>query len=102
MSCDTTRFPPTELLDETGAAPLGIFPVSTANQAYGVLCLVANSGEMLIESSTSGVWAAQLAVLIERATLVEATLREHQELYQLIADQHARSERPVRLCQPIV
>jgi PAS domain S-box-containing protein len=86
ISCDTALFPPAALLGESGAAPLGIFPVSTANQAYGVLCLVAAGEETIIESSTSGVWAAQLAVLLERAALVEAALREHEELYRLITE----------------
>jgi anti-anti-sigma regulatory factor len=79
-------FPPDEMIVELRdlsanagrLLPLTIFPVATSNKLYGVLCVVFPGNSVVYQSSMAGLWASQLAIMIEIERLV-ASVRESRE-----------------------
>jgi DNA-binding LacI/PurR family transcriptional regulator/anti-anti-sigma regulatory factor len=84
--CSAALFPPDEMIaelqalamDERYIPPLTVFPVATANKLYGVMCVAFPRDSVIYRSSMAGLWASQIAILIEIERLA-TSVRESQE-----------------------
>lgn len=84
--CDPALFPPNEIIaelcncpaQEGCTPPLTILLVATANKLYGVLCVAFPHDNVIYRSSMAGLWASQIAIMIEVERLA-TSVRQQQE-----------------------
>ncbi len=110
VHCDPALFPPAEIITELHnrlaqegrTLPLTVFPVATANKLYGVLCVVFPHDSVLYRSSMAGLWASQIAILIEVDRLATSVRQKQEALTTAYQQERALMEAVRALSSPIL
>ncbi len=108
--CDPAFFPPDTMLaplhnlsqEEGRALPLTVFPVATANKLYGVLCVAFPHDSVIYRSSMAGLWASQIAVMIEIERLATSVRESQRALTAAYQQERALMDAVRTLSSPVL